>query len=66
MSRYTEGVCGDGVAILRDGEPMSPNEIVSQLNLIDGMVETQIRLQRSIDALRDQYRRAIDLIEAEQ
>lgn len=62
MSRYTEGVCEDGAAILRDGVPMTPQEIVKQLNLIESMVQTQIRLQHSVETLRDQYRRAIDII----
>lgn len=29
---YSEGICGDGVAILRNGQPMSISEILAALN----------------------------------
>lgn len=32
MSKYTQGVCEDGAAILKDGQPMTIDEIVSELN----------------------------------
>ncbi|WBF44482.1 hypothetical protein [Serratia rubidaea] len=32
ITTYTEGVCGDGTAILRDGVPMSVSEILDALN----------------------------------
>lgn len=32
MPKYTEGICGDGVAILRDGVPVPISEILRQLN----------------------------------
>ena len=32
MSEYTEGICGDGAAILRDGERMTIGEVVNALN----------------------------------
>lgn len=31
MSEYTQAVCHDGAAILRDGEPMTPEEIIKAL-----------------------------------
>ena len=35
MPKYTEGVCGDGVAILRDGVPVPISEILRRLNGVD-------------------------------
>jgi hypothetical protein len=54
MSEFTEGVCEDGAAILKDGQPLSISEILSLLNLQEKMVRTQITMQHTIDALRDQ------------
>jgi hypothetical protein len=31
MPEFTEGVCGDGAAILRDGQPMTITEILEEL-----------------------------------
>jgi len=36
---YTEGVCGDGAAILRDGQPMTISEILVALNRPSGTTE---------------------------
>ncbi len=41
MSRYTEGVCGDGAAILDNGEPMPVEVIVARLNRLE-LLETAI------------------------
>ena len=35
MSRYTQGVCDDGAAILWGGIPLSVDEIVARLNLLN-------------------------------
>ncbi|MGR9384888.1 hypothetical protein [Rhizobium leguminosarum] len=59
MSRYTEGVCDDGAAILKDGVPVSITEILSMLNLHEQMVNTQIGMQRAIDTLRDEHARPL-------
>lgn len=32
---YTEGVCGDGAAILFDGKPLTISEILNKLNTIE-------------------------------
>lgn len=32
MAEYSQGVCGDGAAILRDGQRMTVDEIVAELN----------------------------------
>ena len=31
MSEYTEGICGDGAVILKDGQPMTISEILAAL-----------------------------------
>jgi len=32
MNKYTEGICGNGAAILKDGEQMSLSEVLADLN----------------------------------
>lgn len=32
MAEYTEGVCGDGAAILRDGVPVAISDVLAALN----------------------------------
>jgi hypothetical protein len=32
MSEFTQGVCADGAAILRDGEMLTPEQIITALN----------------------------------
>lgn len=32
MSKWTEGVCSDGAAILRDGQPVPISELLDHLN----------------------------------
>ena len=39
MSEYSEGICGDGVAILKDGTMMTPDEIVADLRRIQQLTE---------------------------
>ena len=31
MSEFTQGVCEDGAVILKDGEPLTPEQIISAL-----------------------------------
>lgn len=33
--KYTEGICSDGVAILKDGIQMSVSEVLSKLNGVE-------------------------------
>lgn len=33
--RYTQGIMNDGAAILNDGQPMTPEQIIEQLNNYD-------------------------------
>lgn len=37
MAEYSQGVCGDGAAILRDGQRMTVDEIVAELNAADAV-----------------------------
>jgi hypothetical protein len=32
LSKYTEGICGNGTVILKDGEPIRISEVLSKLN----------------------------------
>ena len=34
MSRYTQGICGDGAAILRDGKQITIEQVLADLNAI--------------------------------
>ena len=36
MAQYTQGICQDGAAILKDGKMMTTEEIIVDLNNIDG------------------------------
>jgi len=45
MSEYTQGVCQDGAAILKDGQPLSIEEILADLRGRDD-------LRRQLDAVR--------------
>lgn len=46
MPEYTEGVCGDGVAILRDGVPVPVSEILRRLNGVDRRFGITVRRKR--------------------
>jgi hypothetical protein len=35
MNRWTEGICGDGAAILLDGQPVPIEEVIKILNSLD-------------------------------
>jgi len=39
MAEYSEGICGDGAAILKDGAPMKVHEIVAELNRMAANIE---------------------------
>lgn len=47
MPEYTEGVCGDGAAILADGKRMMVHEVVNALNYLAAEVT---RLRKACDA----------------
>ena len=49
-TEYTEGVCGDGAAILRDGQPIPITEILSRLNRL---AHLEFVICACCDAIRD-------------
>jgi len=52
-TKYTQGICGDGAAILKDGVAMTPDEIVNDLNLWRGGGKIMDTLE---DAKNEVYR----------
>ena len=53
MSEYTEGICGDGAAILRDGERMTIGEVVNALNDYAALRARVARLEDALKKVRD-------------
>lgn len=57
MIDYSEGLCADGAAILKDGVPMRIHEIVETLirqqRDLEIAQDSAIRLQRTVDRLRE-------------
>lgn len=47
---YTEGVCGDGAAILCDGVPVAISDILTSLNRISHL---EMVMRECCDAIRD-------------
>lgn len=45
---YSQGVCGDGAAILCDGEPMTPDEIVTEFREYGKLKELVVCALRSL------------------
>ena len=39
MAEFSQGVCGGGAAILKDGAPMTPEQIVFALRALNSLVE---------------------------
>lgn len=37
MNEYSQGIMGDGVAILKNGQPLTPEQIISELEKIERM-----------------------------
>ena len=48
LPEYTQGVCGDGAAILIDGRPLTPDEIVQRLNVNERLLYER---QKVLDAI---------------
>lgn len=55
MIEYSQGIAADGPAILKDGQPMTPEQIVSELN---GLNEIGMKLL-------NHYEEPIEYAEAE-
>lgn len=63
MSEYTQGICGDAAAILKDGQMMTIEEIVSQLSNLNRRVEElEMALQGFVDDSRGVYVRSGALV----
>lgn len=53
MPEWTEGVCGDGAAILRDGEMVPIEDVVAALNNFEGTAaEAVAEMARQLDAAK--------------
>lgn len=44
INEYSQGIMGDGVAILKNGLPMSPDDIVAQLSVLQQLADSQAHL----------------------
>jgi len=53
---YTEGVCGDGATILKNGVQINVTEILSDLNQIDTMEKDIEQIKVAINGLIDNDR----------
>ena len=42
MKRYTEGICGDGAAILDGGAQITVSEILNRLNRLDELEQAKV------------------------
>ena len=51
MSGYTQGVCQDGAAILKDGQPMTIEEILAALNESERLAEMVDRAHAALNEL---------------
>jgi hypothetical protein len=57
MSEWTEGVCEDGAAILRDGQPVPIAELLAHLNRCE-VLKAQVELLRECNENADQALRS--------
>lgn len=48
--RYSEGICGDGAVILRDGKPMPIEQVIEVLNGFDLIMKAIVETLRILDA----------------
>lgn len=70
MTEWTEGVCGDGAAILRDGQMVPISELLAHLNIakaVKGTHELEVRpLKRRVveleTALTNLMQKSVDHI----
>ena len=52
MSRYTEGVCEDGAAILLDGEPVKVEKVIELLNDYAELTDVVAQLLSVINSIK--------------
>jgi len=55
MSEYSEGICGDGVAILKDGTMMTPDEIVADLRRIQQLEAELEQTKKDLDHMASMH-----------
>lgn len=59
MAKYSQGICGDGAAILEDGRMMTVDEIVERLNQLDeeltGWVKSHDEINNRLIAMTEFY-----------
>lgn len=48
MPEWTEGVCGDGAAILRDGEMIPIEDVIATLNKLEGAAAAVEEMARQV------------------
>lgn len=41
MPAFTQGICQDGAVILKDGAPMTPDDIITALRALDFLLEVK-------------------------
>jgi len=49
---YSQGICSDGAAILKDGQPMAPEEIIMGLRLLTTCQAELTRVQDEVERLK--------------
>ncbi|HIA65821.1 TPA: hypothetical protein EYN98_07120 [Candidatus Poribacteria bacterium] len=64
MSEYTQGVCQDGAAILKDGQMMTIDQVLEELRENVGLrlqVEMKIFSRRRLEAENEELRKSLGL-----
>lgn len=63
--QWTEGVCGDGAAILRDGVPVSIEDVLQALNYCESLRASFARLPRRVEYRLPSYEQCTARVEAD-
>ena len=53
--KYTEGVCGDGAAILCDGQQISIGQILGRLNLLGELLAENSKLEDALMLCKNKF-----------
>jgi hypothetical protein len=53
--KYSQGVCGDGAAILQDGLPLTPQQIIAKLNRFESFSEEMVRHRDELARLSAEF-----------
>jgi hypothetical protein len=49
--KYSQGICGDGAAILQDGIPLTPERIIETLNRYESFRDEMVRHRNELARL---------------